>query len=84
LAFAQTIHMSASFLSPIAAGIILQESVSLNFTYSKILVCGFLGPVATPPPPVFISKFLMSFGLFWCQCQGLVSKCYCVALLSEK
>lgn len=30
LAFAQTIHMTASFLSPIAAGILLQESVSLK------------------------------------------------------
>jgi hypothetical protein len=36
LAFAQTIHMTASFLSPIAAGIILQESVSLK------LLCVFL------------------------------------------
>lgn len=28
LAFAQTIHMTASFLSPIAAGLFTQESVS--------------------------------------------------------
>lgn len=31
LAFAQTIHMSASFLSPIVAGLLTQESVSKNF-----------------------------------------------------
>lgn len=29
LAFAQTIHMTASFLSPIAAGLLTQESVSV-------------------------------------------------------
>ena len=29
LAFAQTIHMTASFLSPIAAGLLTKESVSL-------------------------------------------------------
>lgn len=32
LAFAQTIHMTASFLSPIAAGLLTQESVSVIFS----------------------------------------------------
>jgi len=32
LAFAQTIHMTASFLSPIAAGLLTQESVSIIFS----------------------------------------------------
>ncbi|GLH13612.1 Uncharacterized protein GBIM_18146 [Gryllus bimaculatus] len=44
LAFAQTIHMSASFLSPIAAGIILQENRTLEqwrqvFWTSFIVAC---------------------------------------------
>lgn len=32
LAFAQTIHMTASFLSPITAGLLTQESVSVTFS----------------------------------------------------
>lgn len=31
LAFAQTVHMTASFLSPIVAGLLTQESVSIIF-----------------------------------------------------
>lgn len=31
LAFAQTIHMSASFLSPVVAGLLTQKSVSDSF-----------------------------------------------------
>lgn len=33
LAFCQTIHMSASFLSPLVSGIILQDGVSKNFNF---------------------------------------------------
>lgn len=44
LAFAQTIHMSASFLSPIVAGLLTQESVSKNFIifYSIELYSSFI------------------------------------------
>lgn len=44
LAFAQTIHMSASFLSPIVAGLLTQESVSKNFVifYSIELYSSFI------------------------------------------
>ncbi|XP_031842266.1 sialin isoform X1 [Nomia melanderi] len=45
LAFAQTIHMTASFLSPIAAGLITQESQALDawrqvFGVSACVACG--------------------------------------------
>ncbi|XP_069705488.1 sialin-like isoform X1 [Periplaneta americana] len=45
LAFAQTIHMTASFLSPIAAGILLQESQTLEnwqqvFWLAAAVSCG--------------------------------------------
>ncbi|PNF40129.1 Sialin [Cryptotermes secundus] len=45
LAFAQTIHMTASFLSPIAAGILLQESQTLEqwqqvFWLAAVISCG--------------------------------------------
>lgn len=36
LAFAQTIHMTASFLSPIAAGLLTQESVSIFYSFAYI------------------------------------------------
>lgn len=37
LAFCQTIHMSASFLSPLISGIILQDGVSIEIIFTKSL-----------------------------------------------
>lgn len=39
LAFAQTIHMTASFLSPIAAGLLTQESVSIILFFFIFFYC---------------------------------------------
>lgn len=41
LAFAQTIHMTASFISPIVAGLLTQESVSA-FSFNFIINYTFL------------------------------------------
>jgi hypothetical protein len=86
MAFAQTIHMTASFLSTIAAGILLQESVSVNFYLFQGISVSLSGLRFIPPlfpSTVIIFKFLMRCDLFWCQCKGLVSKCYCVTLFKD-
>lgn len=75
LAFAQTIHMSASFLSPIVAGLLTQESVSKNFVifYSIELYSSFIRICFPFDRYLSFNKFLI-FSAQWTRCSMVVLK----------
>lgn len=67
LAFAQTIHMTASFLSPIAAGLLTQKSVSIIFS-SFIFIYHSLENQNNMMFPTAISRFMEKSICSYCRC----------------
>lgn len=76
LAFAQTIHMTASFLSPIAAGLLTQESVSVIF-YSITFLYRLLESQNNVMFSTAISRFVEKSICAYCGC--ILQYVYCLS-----